>query len=591
MVVLDGSSLPQRAEVGGKAWSIAWMRQLALPVPPAFVLTTEACRDYYDRGLVVSDEVWAAARRGIAGLEEASGKRFGGERPLLVSVRSGASVSMPGMMDTILNLGMNDDVEEHLRAMSGNGAHARETHCRFLESYGRIVLKSEPIGADGTPSRLRELIEDDCGEAVPIDVWAQLKGAIGAVFASWMTPRARAYRRHWGIAEDGGTAVTIQAMVFGNLDETSGTGVFFTRNPLSGEPVPYGEYMARRQGEDIVSGEHDPVSLSELEREMPEVHRELIRGGSTLETETGEPQDIEFTIESGRLYLLQARAAKRSPRAAVRIAVDLVAEGILSPEAALRQVTPDQLRNLLRPRIAPEARCSATVLARGEPACPGVASGLVAVDSNEAECLSRAGVDVVLALPVTSPEDVHGMIAARAICTEKGGSTSHAAVVSRALGRPSVVGCGKGTVMTLAGRQVTIDGATGEVFDGIVELEQMSPENDDHLRQISQWAIDRAPLRVVSSSVAIQDKIVDLDELGVVDADDVADALTSGGGVARGAVFESDAGVAAALEAGVTTIVADPPLPVLLAAIRAQESRSSTVALAIPPLSHIVTKP
>jgi pyruvate,orthophosphate dikinase len=465
-ILLDGSSVPTREEAGNKARGVALMRSRGLPVPPAFVLSTHVGRRFVEQGGTLPEEAWAAALEGIRALESATGRTFGsGPAPLLVSVRSGAAQSMPGMMDTILNLGMNDDVEAALAAESGDPAFAADTHRRFVESYEKTV-KAE----------------------VPSDPHEQLRGAICAVFASWMSPRAKAYRRHWEIPEEGGTAVTVQAMVFGNLDDASGTGVYFTRNPHSGASEPYGEFLPRGQGEDVVSGEVQPLDLEALRERLPEVHAALLEAGRTLERDAGDVQDVEFTVERGRLYLLQTRNAKRSPEATIRLAVDLVNEGLTTPEMALAAVRAEHIAAVLQPAIDPEQRRAATVLARGEPACPGIASGLAVGDADDAVDRNQEDEPVILVRRMTSPEDVHGMIASEGVVTEIGGRTSHAAVVSRELGRPAVVGCGEGTLAALLGQVITIDGATGEVFAGA--LATRHPEIDEHprLSQLIAWA-------------------------------------------------------------------------------------------------------
>ena len=545
---LDGSALPSREEIGGKAWSIARMRQLRLPVPPAVVLPVAACRTFQAEGL--TDELWASACAGVAAIEEESGRTFGtGLHPLLLSVRSGAAVSMPGMMDTVLDLGMNDEVEKALAAESGDEAYARDTRERFLHAYRRVILRTE------------------FDDPVPEDPWEQLRAAVKAVFASWDARRARAYRRHWGIPDDGGTAITLQAMVFGNLDDTSGTGVLFTRDPLSGRAEPYGEYLPRGQGEDVVSGERDPLPLTALDAGIRD---QLVEAGRTLEREGRDAQDVEFTVERGRLYLLQTRTAKRAPLAAVRIAVDLVDEGLIEPDEALRRVTPDQVRTLLRPRIADDVRSAAEVLARGEPACPGIAQGVAVVDPDEAEQRTGAGEQVVLVRPTTSPEDVGGMMAADGICTEAGGSTSHAAVVSRALGRPCVVGCGAGSVTALAGRELTVDGASGEVFADLLPLQEVDADDEPALARLHAWASESTPVTVLPDGADLP-QAVDLDEEGVVDPSDVARALRNAV-AARGQVLATDEGLAAALAAGVRTVAVPQPLPALLAARRIGET-------------------
>ena len=492
-VALDGSSVPEREEVGNKARGIALMRSQGLPVPPAFVLPTHVGRQYVADGGALPDEAWAATLEGLRGLEQDTGRRFGAtDSPLLVSVRSGAAQSMPGMMDTILNLGIDDEVEAAHARESGDPGFARDTHARFVESYAKTVLKARVAREEGAdPAALREAVRRACGQEVPDDPYEQLRGAIGAVFGSWTSPRAKAYRRHWKIPEEGGTAVTVQAMVFGNLDDRSGTGVFFTRNPHSGEPAPYGEFLPRGQGEDVVSGEVQPRDLDALREQLPEVHAALLEAGRVLEHDAGDVQDVEFTVERGRLYLLQTRSAKRSPAAALRFAVDLVRDGLTAPETALKAVRREHVEAALKPVIDPDARAGAEVLARGEPACPGVASGLAVGDSSEAERLAdeedRA---VVLLRHSTSPDDVHGMIAAKGICTEVGGKTSHAAVVSRELGRPAIVGCGEGVLRPLVGRVVTMDGDRGELLAGELPTRRPTVEEHPHLAQLASWAVE-----------------------------------------------------------------------------------------------------
>jgi pyruvate, orthophosphate dikinase len=576
-VVLDGSVLPDREDIGGKAWGICRMRQLGLPVPPAFVLTTHLCREYHAGGRSLPQDVDGRVREGIALLEAETARTFGrGPQPLLVSVRSGAAVSMPGMMDTVLNLGMNDEVEAALATMTGNAAYARDTHRRFITQYAKTVLKAplEPPEAS-SPVDLRQLAEKEAGRAVPVEPYEQLWAAIGAVFDSWVSARARAYRRHWGVPDEGGTAVTVQAMVFGNLDDRSGTGVLFTRNPLTGSPEPYGEYLPRGQGEDVVSGEFTPDPLTTIDEHVPGVYDALITAGRTLEREGRDAQDIEFTIERGRLFLLQSRAAKRSPVAAVRMAVDLADEGVITPSEAVRHVTPDQVRTTLRPRLAEDVRASAVLLAKGEAACPGVASGRVVMDSDAAEEADTRGEDVILARPTTSPEDVHGMIAARGVITEQGGSTSHAAVVSRALGRPSVVGCGEGTLTGLAGQDVTVDGTRGEAYAGVLPTERIDEAANPLLARLAEWAAREAPLAVYATDADHPDDAVDLDAhaADAVDAEQsgrLAELLHGARG-ARGRVLESDAGIHAAVAAGLEYVIVEHRLPALLASLSAPD--------------------
>ncbi|NKQ57057.1 pyruvate, phosphate dikinase [Amycolatopsis sp. K13G38] len=471
MILLEagGRQDADRTVLGGKAFSINRMLRLGLPVPPAFVFPTSVCVEYYDSGKSVPAHVAGELREGIASIEAVVGRRFGDlEAPLLVSVRSGAARSMPGMMDTVLNLGVNPEIAAMLSRQSGDQAFGADTHRRFVQQFTHVV-----------------------GKKPTDDPWEQLEDAVVAVFESWNSPRATAYRRHHGLPDDAGTAVTVQAMVFGNLGSGSGTGVLFSRNPVTGDAEPYGEWLPGGQGEDVVSGRFDPLSLSDLADSMPAVHDELLAAARVLEREFGDVQDIEFTVERGRLWLLQARSAKRSATAAVRHAVAMRQEGLLTVEEALERVTAEQLGVLLAPHLSPEVRAGATLLAKGEVACPGVASGVVVTSADEADELAAEGKDVVLATPTTNPDDVHGMLAARAIVTEIGGATSHAAVVSRELGRPCVVGCGEGILTPLAGRVVTVDSTVGEIFDGALPLTGVSGE-DAALETFCGWVRQHA---------------------------------------------------------------------------------------------------
>jgi pyruvate,orthophosphate dikinase len=495
MTLLDGCDVPGRDSIGGKAWSLARMAALGLPVPPAFVIRTEACKAWFDAGKRWPEGLEQEIAAGIAWLEHETGRRFGGSKqPLLVSVRSGAAVSMPGMMDTVLDLGMNTLTEQALAAESGDAAFARDTHRRFCELYGRIVLRASTSEQARTPAEIRAAVLAELGIEIPQAPVEQLLRAVAAVFESSRSRRAKAYRKHHGMADDLPTAVTVQAMVFGNLDARSGTGVLFTRNPLSGEPLPYGEYLARAQGEDVVAGTAKPEPLEVLRAQMPEAHAQLIAGALALEREERDMQDIEFTVERGRLWFLQTRAAKRSPAAAIRVAVEMAESGAISEAQALARISVAQVDAVLRPYLS-ETRCAqAEVLARGEPASPGVASGIVVGDADEAERRAALGEAIVLGRPTTSPDDVHGMIAATAVITDVGGSTSHAAVVGRQLGKPCVVGCGDGTLSRLVGREVTVDGERGLIYAGLLELEQ--PREQDHpwLSRLARWTNGR-PLR------------------------------------------------------------------------------------------------
>ncbi len=462
VLALAGGPPPDRALIGNKAGSLADMAALGLAVPPAFVVTTPACNLFLGSG-ALPDELVTAVEAGIGWLESETGRRFGeGPSPLLLSVRSGAAVSMPGMMDTVLNLGICADAQAALAAETGRPAFAADTRARFEALFADIV---------GTPA--------------PAEPQAQLLAAIAAVFRSWNGRRARRWREHQGIAHDLGTAVTVQAMVFGNRCDRSGTGVLFTRNPLNGERRPYGEWLPRAQGEDIVSGKVNPLPLSALQEAQPDIAAELLRAADLLEAAAGDAQDIEFTVESGRLWLLQTRTAKRSPRAAVRMAVEMANEGLIDKTTALARVSDEQVSTLQKPGVDPGQIEAACVLARGVAAAPGVGQGVLVLDSDEAEQRAAAGEAVVLARPTTSPEDVHGMIAATAIVTELGGTTSHAAVVGRSLGKPVVVGCGADAWQGLAGHAVTVDGDRGVVLAGLLPL--IAPEPDAALETLLAW--------------------------------------------------------------------------------------------------------
>ncbi|MCX2930610.1 pyruvate, phosphate dikinase [Mycobacterium sp. CVI_P3] len=477
VVRIDGSHIYPRMMVGGKAHGLSKIRAAGLPTPPAFNVTVDACRQYFEAPDRLMERVWPQIQDGIGWLETESGHMFGrGPVPLLVSVRSGAPASMPGMMDTVLNLGINADVEQLLAQKCGQ-RFAADTHHRFRELFRQVVNP-----ADGE---------------IPADPFGQLKSAVTAVFESWNSPRAVSYRRHHNLeGKMAGTSVTVQAMVFGNLDDESGTGVLFSRNPLNGENRPYGEWLPRGQGEDVVSGKFDPLPLITLAESHPVIHQQLLEAARWLEKDGADVQDIEFTVEAGRLYLLQTRAAKRSAQAAVSIAVALQREGLIDTDEALSRVTPAQLDTLLTSVIEPSVLATATVVATGLPACPGVGVGLVVTDSDSAEDAFDEGEDVVLARETTSPDDVGGMIASRAVITEQGGSTSHAAVVSRELHTPCVVGCGKGSLQGLAGVEVTVDGAAGKIYAGALRLTEPSEELDPDMSALLGWARERSPIEV-----------------------------------------------------------------------------------------------
>lgn len=570
IVVPDDPAVePDRELVGGKAWSLWRMRSLGLRVPPAFVVTTDACAAYFAGGGLPGG-LAAELEAGIRGLEAELGRTFGGgERPLLVSVRSGAAVSMPGMMDTILDLGCTDTVEAALAAETGDPVFAAEVHRRFAGFYGRLVLGcTEELEDLADTAAVRSAIHADTGETVPDDPWAQLHGAVASVFASSRSRRAVAYRRHYGIPDDLGTAVTIQAMVFGNLDDDSGTGVLFTRNPVTGAREAYGEYLQRGQGEDVVSGRITPKPLEHLAGRLPTVHAELLRAAQRLDTEGRDAQDIEFTVQHGELFLLQSRPAKRTARAAVRVAVALVDEGTIGPDEAVDRVTAEQVRTLLRPELADGAADGIEPLVTGTAASPGVVTGTAVGTPEEAQRTPGS----VLVRRSTSPDDVHGMIAAVAVVTEQGGTTSHAAVVGRALDTPCVVGCGEGTVERLLGREVTVDATAGRVYPGRLATSAVSEDGDDDLARLAGWAAATAPVRVLDDAGAgdLPEPVFDADDVAPEEVGESIPAVPEGTRTVRGAAFSTPEGVRAAVDAGVEVIVAAHRLPVLLAATAAR---------------------
>lgn len=562
VVALDGTCTLSREDIGGKAWGVNRMRALGLPVPPAFVVTTAVCREYFRSGTAVFDRIWPRLQAHMVRLEEGTKRHFGGDaRPLLVSVRSGAAHSMPGMMDTILDLGLNARIEAALAGESGDPRFADDTRHRFEDQYRRVVL-----GGGNEP--------------VPEDPWAQLQAALAAVFDSWHSPRARAYRRNRGLPDDGGTAVTIQAMVFGNLDARSGAGVLFSRNPLTGDGPPWGEWLARSQGEEVVSGSRTPSTLEALRAEQPAVHEALLRAAVTLERDARDIQDIEFTVESGTLWLLQCRIAKRSPQAALRAAVALADAGLITPDEALARLDGEQLRHLSTLELAPAASATPPIVT-GEPACPGVACGFVVDDPEQAEARARWGDDVILVRPTTSPDDLPGVIAARGLVTELGGATSHAAVVSRELGRPCIVGCGEGCVATLLGRHVTMDGATGRIWQGDLTIDRTREDRNSDAGRLVEWGLARLPLRVVPWSAAPP---------GTIDLDPLGEAWRTGlrrGRSVRGRILDTEDGVHAALLAGVVCIAVRHPLPAVLSGLHASRLVATVVpTVAVPAPAH-----
>ena len=528
----DGSA-EMRNLLGGKGAGLAEMTNIGIPVPPGFTITTEVCTAFYENGRHYPEGLEAQVRAGVAYIEGLLGRSFGDpSKPLLVSVRSGARVSMPGMMDTVLNLGLNDATVEGLAVKSGDERFAWDSYRRFIQMYADVVLEldhgafeealeiakedngftldTELTAADlkALVAEYKGLVEAEWGKPFPQDVHDQLWGAVGAVFGSWQSERAKVYRRLNDIPADWGTAVNVQAMVFGNMGETSATGVAFTRDPAKGDRAYYGEFLINAQGEDVVAGIRTPQYLTRIAREdagakpasmeeaMPEVYAELAAVFDRLETHYRDMQDIEFTVEQTKLWMLQTRSGKRTAKAALKIAVDMASEGLITREEAILRVDPMALDQLLHPTLDPNA--PRDVIAKGLPASPGAASGTVVFDADTAEKRKAAGDKVILVRTETSPEDIHGMHAAQGILTARGGMTSHAAVVARGMGRPCVSGAGslsisaKDKVMKVAGREIregdtiTIDGASGEVMFG--EVATVQPELAGDFGTLMEWA-------------------------------------------------------------------------------------------------------
>ncbi|HTW34500.1 MAG TPA: pyruvate, phosphate dikinase [Rhizomicrobium sp.] len=527
--------------LGGKGANLAEMSNLGLPVPPGFTITTEVCTHFYKHGETYPAELKKAVEEALAQVGKLAGGVLGDpSTPLLVSVRSGARVSMPGMMDTVLNLGLNPETVAGLAKLTGNPRFAYDSYRRFVHMYSNVVLELEhalfeeileveketkgidldtDLEADDL-KRIAELykaeVKKHLGKPFPDDVHEQLWGAIGAVFGSWKSHRAQTYRRLHNIPEDWGTAVNVQAMVFGNRGDTSATGVAFTRDPATGERVLFGEFLVNAQGEDVVAGIRTPQPISKIVRErtngkkpsmeeaMPESYVELKRIGDRLEAHYRDMQDVEFTVQDGKLFMLQTRSGKRTAESALKIAVDMVGEGVIDKKTAVARVDPQALDQLLHPTLDPNApkECIATGLA----ASPGAATGEIVFNAEEAEKLAADGKSVILVRVETSPEDIHGMHAAKGILTARGGMTSHAAVVARGMGRPCVSGAGMlkidakmgtltvGGVTLKRGEVMTIDGATGQVFKGRVPMRQ--PELTGDFSTLMGWADQIRKLRV-----------------------------------------------------------------------------------------------
>lgn len=510
-----------KALLGGKGANLAEMTNIGLPVPPGMTITTEACTEYYRLDRRLPENLMDEVKRNLAVVEEQAGKKFGDlANPLLVSVRSGAMFSMPGMMDTILNLGLNEETVQSVAKNTDNPRFAYDAYRRFIQMFSDVVLEipkyefedllhnqKEAQGVrydqELTAESLRKvidsykkLVQNRTGHPFPEDPIEQLTLSIEAVFRSWNNDRAIIYRNLNKIDHDLGTAVNIQSMVFGNMGNDSGTGVAFTRNPSTGENVLYGEFLTNAQGEDVVAGIRTPRPIAQLKDEMPELYNEFVRTARLLENHYKNMQDIEFTIERGRLYILQTRNGKRTAQASVRVAYELAQEGLITKSQALLLIDPGQLDQLLHRQIDSEAKLN--VIAQGLPASPGAASGQVVFDSDEAEHLAKAGKKVLLVRTETTPDDIHGIVAAQGILTSRGGMTSHAAVVARGMGKPCVCGCeairidyikqefSVGSVIVKQGELVSIDGATGRVILGQVPMKD--PEISSEYTTLLSWA-------------------------------------------------------------------------------------------------------
>jgi pyruvate,orthophosphate dikinase len=529
--------------LGGKGAGAAEMTRAGMPVPPGFTITTEACREYYARGRKLPEGLWDQVLANLKTLERKAGKRFGDAKdPLLVSVRSGAKFSMPGMMDTVLNLGLNEETAKGLAALTKNERFALDSRRRFIQMFGKTVkgidgdkfehalqqvkkeakVKTDP---ELTAAYLKKLIDrylatykDETGHNFPDDPVVQLREAIEAVFRSWNTDRAKTYRRLERIPDDLGTAVNVQMMVFGNMGKTSGTGVAFTRNPITGKRELYGDYLTNAQGEDVVAGVRDTEPIKALKRHMPKVYAEFEGYARKLEKHYRDVQDLEFTIERGKLWMLQTRSAKRTGEAAVNIAVDMVGERLITKKDAVARVEPRQLEQLLFPRIDPNAKV--TPIAKGVPASPGAASGGAVFDADTAVEWGKKGKAVILVRVETNPNDVHGMVEAKGILTQTGGTASHAALVARGMGRPCVVGASSidvdvrkrmfsaGGKTIKEGEEITIDGTTGEVYLGTVPMiEAQSLNKHRAASAILKWADEFRRLQVWANADYPRDAI------------------------------------------------------------------------------------
>src|SRR6266566_5065344 len=515
--------------LGGKGAGVAEMTRAGLPVPPGFTITTEACNAYYASGKKFPDGMWEQAIEALHHVEEKSGKKLGDPKnPLLVSVRSGAKFSMPGMMDTVLNLGLNPQTLEGLAKLTNDRRFALDAYRRFIQMFGKIVLGIEaekfekrleaakekakvktdpelkPEQLEKLVREFKDIIQKESGKPFPDDPLEQMRAAIEAVFSSWNNKRATDYRNFNKIPHDLGTAVNVQTMVFGNMGNDSGTGVAFTRDPNTGEKVLYGDYLPNAQGEDVVAGIRTPQPISSLKKAMPDVYKEFETNAERLEKHYRDVQDLEFTVEKRKLWMLQTRSAKRTAQAAVKIAVDMVGEKLITEDEAVQRVEPTQVDQLLHPRIDPKAKPK--VIAKGIDASPGAASGKAVFDADRAEEKAKKGEAVILVRIETNPDDVHGMIAAKGVLTARGGKTSHAAVVARGMGKPCVAGAESlkidlekrvfavDGVKVKEGDLITINGSTGEVILGSVPM--IEPAINKDLNQLLTWADARRRLGV-----------------------------------------------------------------------------------------------
>lgn len=511
-----------RALLGGKGAGLAEMTKLGLPVPPGFIITTDICEKFYEAGKRLPDGLMDEVRKSVRKLEAATGKKFGDPaNPLLVSVRSGAAVSMPGMMDTILNLGLNDQTVEGLARQSNDARFALDAYRRFIQMFGKTALgiddrqfEKAMAGKDLSDEKtLRKIIASfrslcqASGKKFPDDPYDQLKLAIDSVFRSWMGKRAVEFRRQYGIKPEmaNGTAVTVVAMVFGNRGRDSATGVVFTRNPETGEKKLYGDYLVNAQGEDVVSGKANPSHIDEMEKEMPQVFKQLEQVCEKLENHFKECQDVEFTVEQGRLYILQTRTAKMSAVANVKTSVDMYHEGLINKVEALQRIDPEGLEQILYPRIDSHARQKPVAI--GVAASPGAASGIAVFDVAKAEAMGKRGEKVVLIREDTKPDDVPAFFQSVGILTTRGGKTSHAAVVARGMGKPCIVGCSQieidsegrsfsvgGRTVVSEGQRITVDGSTGRVFAG--EVPTVAPEITSEFKEILQWSSEMKAIKI-----------------------------------------------------------------------------------------------